>query len=492
MRNIRLSPQILPGFCLSRRGRKPLTIQQKLAKKIALLKQKSFKQIGELFDDFIPRRLLRPEQTGAMSRCRLFSKENTFWAFFSQVLDADGGCKEVIRKLQSYASIKGVEIPSSSTASYCTARKKLSEEMLSEILDHTAAQLNKKPKDGMLNNRRVIVADGTGVSMPDTPENQESWLQWSSQKPGCGFPTARICACFSLESGALLSYEIGNKKSHELLMLRKQWKTFTRGDIFLGDKGFCSYFDQASLKEQGVDSVVTLARRAPVRAAGSLKKLGPDDLLITWDRPLYTPKLSYSKEEWEALPQKLVLRQIKVRVKNRGFRTQWFHIVTTLLDDTRYPAEELAELYFKRWDVELFFRDIKITMGLDVLRCLTPEMIRKEILMYFIAYNCVRRLMYEAARKAEIEVRVVSFKGSVQALRSWEPHFNQSKICRAERFRLINDLYEAVANTPIRQRPGRSEPRCLKRRKKNYQLMTAPRHEIKVIPHRSKYVAANA
>ena len=492
MQNIRLSPQILPGFYLPRRGRKPLTVQQKFSKKINLLKQKSFKQIGELFENFIPRRLLKPEQSGAMSRRRLFSKENTFWAFFSQVLDADGGCKEVIRKLQSYASIKGVKVPSSSTASYCTARKKLDEQMLSGIFDHTAAQLNKIAKDGLLNNRRVIVVDGTGVSMPDTPENQKAWPQWSSQKPGCGFPTARLCACFSLESGALLSYAIGNKKSHELLMFRKQWKVFKQGDIFLGDKGFCSYFDIASLKEQGVDSVVTLARRAPVRPSGSLKELGPNDLLITWERPLYTTKLSYSKEEWEALPQELVLRQVKVRVKYRGFRTQWFHIVTTLLDASRYPAEELAELYFKRWDVELFFRDIKITMGLDILRCLTPEMIRKEILMYFITYNCVRRLMCEAAEKASIGVRIVSFKGSVQALRSWEPHLNQAKISRMERFRLIGDLYEAITNTPIRKRPGRSEPRCLKRRKKNYQLMTSPRHEIRVIPHRSKYSASNA
>jgi hypothetical protein len=285
---------------------------------------------------------------------------------------------------------------------------------------------------------------------------------------------------------------MGNKKNHELLLFRKQWKTFKQGDIFLGDKGFCSYFDIARLEEQGVDSVVTLARRAPVRPAGSLKELGPGDLLIAWERPLYTAKLSYSKEAWEALPQELVLRQIKVRVKYRGFRTQWFNIVTTLLDAKRYPAEELAELYFKRWDVELFFRDIKITMGLDILRCLTPEMIHKEILMYFIAYNCVRRLMCEAAEEAGVGVRVVSFKGSVQALRSWEPHLNQLKISRIERSRLIRDLYEAMTSTLIRQRPGRSEPRCLKRRKKNYQLMTSPRHEIRVIPHRSKYVAANA
>lgn len=492
MQNTRNAMPMLPGFHLWTLRRKPRSAQKKLAEEIALLKQKSFKQIGEVFEKFIPRTLLKPEQVGAMSRRRIFSKENTFWAFLSQVLDADGGCMEVIRKLQSYASIKGVQVPSSSTASYCTARKKLDEQMLSEILDHTADRLEKMSESGLLNNRRVIVVDGTGVSMPDTLANQMVWPQTSAQKPGCGFPTARICACFSLQSGALLSYAIGNKKNHELPLFRKQWKMFKRGDIFLGDKGFCSYFDIANLEKHGVDSVVTLARRAPVSTASSLKKLGSNDLLITWERPTYNIKLSYSKDAWGDLPKKLVLRQIKVRVKYSGFRTQWFHIVTSLLDAKRYPAEELAELYFKRWDVELFFRDIKTTMGLDILRCRTPEMIRKEILMYFIAYNCIRRLMYEAAEEADIEVRVVSFKGSVQALRNWEPHLNQVKISATERFRLISDLYDAMTNTPIRQRPGRSEPRCLKRRPKNYQLLTSPRHEMRESPHRSKYRAAIA
>jgi len=492
MRNIRNAMPMLPGFHLRPMRRKYRSAQQKLAGEIALLKQKSFKQIGEIFENFIPRTLLNPEPDGAMSRRRIFSKANTFWAFFSQVLDADGGCKEVIRKLQSYASIKGVNVPSSSTASYCTARKKLDERMLSEIFAHTAVRLDRIPEAGLLNNRRVIVVDGTGVSMPDTPKNQEVWPQSSSQKSGCGFPTARVCACFSLESGALLSYAIGNKKNNELPLFRKQWKIFKLGDIFLGDKGFCSYFDIANLKKQGVDSVVTLARRTPVSSGGSLKKLGPDDLLITWKRPAYNKILSYSKDACEELPEELVLRQIKVTVKHLGFRTQEFYLVTTLLDAKQYPASELAELYFKRWDVELFFRDIKTTMGLDILRCRTPEMIRKEILMYFITYNCVRQLMCEAAEEANMEVRVVSFKGSVQALRSWEPHLNQTKISRAERYRLISDLYDAMTNTPIRQRPGRSEPRCLKRRPKNYQLMTSPRHEMKEIPHRSRYHAGIA
>jgi len=483
---------ILPGFHMQTLRRKPRSVQQKFAEEMTLLKQKTFKQVGAFFEKCIPQALLKPERDGAMSRRRLFSKENTFWAFFSQVLDADGGCKEVIRKLQSYASIKGGKVPSSSTAAYCTARKKLDEQMLCDILEHTADGLEEMPGTGLMNNRRVIVVDGTGISMPDTSANQALWPQSSTQKLGCGFPMARICACFSLKSGALLSYALGNKKNHEIPLFRRQWHTFKRGDIVLGDKAFCSYFDIANLKEQSVDSVVTFARRAPFSAANSIKKLGPDDLLITWQRPTYNTKLSYSIDAWAKLPEELTLRQIKVSVKYPGFRTQQFYIVTTLLAAAQYPAEELAELYFKRWDVELFFRDIKTTMGMDILRCKTPEMIRKEILMHFIAYNCIRRLMCEAAKDVDLKARIVSFKGSVQALRNWEPHLNQAKISRAERLRLISSLYEAMTNTPITQRPGRSEPRCLKRRKKNYQLMTVPRREMQEIKHRNRYHAEAA
>ena len=205
---------MLPGFYMPRRGRKRRSAQQVFTEKIAALRCKSFKQLGAVLDRFIPAEHLNPESSGAMSRRTIFSKENTFWAFPGQVIDADGGCKEVVRKLQSYASLKGIKVPSSSTASYCTARKKLSEQSLTDIFQHTVKQGDRSTKTGLLRNRRVIVVDGTGLSMPDTPENQAEWPQSSMQKPGCGFPIARICACFSLENGPLLSYKIGNKKSN--------------------------------------------------------------------------------------------------------------------------------------------------------------------------------------------------------------------------------------------------------------------------------------
>lgn len=247
MQNHQFTIPFLPGFPTHKRGRKRRSFQQVFAEQVSLQKKRTFKQIGEVFGRLIPQAALKAEPSGSLSRRRIFSKENTFWSFLGQVIDSDGGCKEAVRKLQSYASRKGVKVPSSSTASYCVARQKLDEKTLTDIFQHTAALGDTSPKNGLLSNRRVIVVDGTGLSMPDTPLNQSVWPQSSNQKPGCGFPTARVCACFSLEAGTLLSYEVGNKKTNELPLLRKQWKTFKKGDIFFGDKGFCSYYDSSQI-----------------------------------------------------------------------------------------------------------------------------------------------------------------------------------------------------------------------------------------------------
>jgi len=422
----------------------------------------------------------------------LFSKQNTFWAFFSQVLDADGGCQEVVRKLQAFCAMQAKPLPSSSTSAYCQARQRLDMESLNEIFLHTAQQGQVTGETGRLNGRRVIVVDGTGLSMPDTTENQQAWPQLSTQTPGCGFPQARLCACFCLHSGLALSYRLGNKKSSELPMLRDQWGTFRAGDIFLGDKGFCSYYDVACFKDQGIDSVITLARRTPVSEATAVKVLGDNDCLSHWERPRYREKVSYSRNAWEGLPTTLLLRQIKVTVAQPGFRVTTFYIVTTLLDAEVYPASDIADLYFQRWDVELFFRDIKTTMGMDILRCKTPPMVRKEVLMHFIVTNCVRSLMADAAREHQVPLRRVSFKGCVQALRQWEPHLNQAKTGRPQQALLIRGLCDSIASKTTPHRPGRQEPRARQRRPKNFQLLTRPRHEMIEIPHRSEYRAEAA
>lgn len=477
----------LPGLHWSTLRRKPRSTLQKMADEADRIRKHSLSQLGDCFSRFIPMKELDHGVNGPFSRRRLYSKTNTFWAFFSQILDADGGCQEVVRKIQAFAGERSLKVPSASTSAYCQARHKLDESMMEKILNHTSKTLHERSQKQGWKGRRVIVVDGTGISMVDTPENQQTWPQPKGQQPGCGFPQGRVCACFCLQTGALLSYRLGDRKRSELPMLRQQWGTFNKDDIFLGDKGFCSYYDVWKFQQFGVDSILTLARRTPVEAASAVKVLGKNDLLIQWPKPLWSKQHSYGRKEWEALPDVLTLRQIKVDVNAPGYRTKSFYLVTTMTDPETYPASELAELYYQRWDVELFFRDIKTTMGMDVLRCKTPSMVRKEILMHFIAYNAIRLLMFDAAQRTKQRPRRLSFKATIQALRQWEPVLNRQGLKVLERHRLMALLHDAIASLIVPERLGRREPRCVKRRPKNFQRLTAPRHEMIECLHRTKY-----
>jgi hypothetical protein len=336
--------------------------------------------------------------------------------------------------------------------------------------------------EGWTDHREVVV-DGTGLSLHDTQANQDVYPQQKTQKIGCGFPQAQALGCFCLHTGTLLSYRMGNKKSHELRLLRDQYETFKSGDILLGDKMFCSYFDINEFKQRKVNSVVTQSKRTPKTESQALKVIGKNDLLIQWKKPQYSKASSFSRKQWENLPKTITLRQIKVTVNNPGFRVKSFYIVTTLLDSDIYKASDIAELYYQRWDVELFFRDIKTTMGMDILRCKTPTMVTKEIIMHLIVYNCIRSLMVEAANQANISPRLISFKATIQALRQWQSimgftYKNHMKIRQL--------LIETISNSKLRQRLGRREPRCVKRRPKQHQLMTLPRDQMKETPHRGK------
>ena len=452
-------------------------------------KGKSLIGLKACFGRFIPEDILQNNAEGKHSRHRIFNKETTFWAFFSQTIGADGGCAEVVKQLKTYLSFNGDQPLSVSTGSYCKARKKLLESDLLKILKHTAKSFHVNSENQPLAGRRVVVVDGTGLSMPDTPKNQAKWPQISSQKTGCGFPTMRLLGCFDLATGAILSYALGNKKNHELPLLRKQKDTFKKGDVFLGDKGFCSFYDVEWLRKKGVDSVITLARRIPKTEQTCIKKLADNDLLIHWKRPAWYKKAPLPKDKWNQLPKELLLRQIKVDVEQSGFRVKSFYIITTLLDPLIYSAKDITELYYRRWSVELFFRDLKTTTKMDILRCKSPSMIRKELLMYFIAYNAIRHLIYETAHVYEKDPMRLSYKGALQALRQAEVYFNRSVLCPSEILRIRENLHDSIGTTIIPFRPGRSEPRCLKRRPKPYQLLTCHRHEMIEIKHRSKYHA---
>ena len=209
------------------------------------------------------------------------------------------------------------------------------------------------------------------------------------------------------------------------------------------------------------------------------KKLGRLDRLVTWHKPPY-PKPGWSKDQWQKLPDTLSVRIVEIQVEQPGFRVQKYVLSTTLLNPHEWPVERLGQLYFKRWSIELFFRDIKITMGMDILKCKTPAMVRKEIIMHAIAYNCMRGLMQHAAALYDVPLERISFKGTTDTLRQWADAFHIHAGKPRKQSEMLAVLLRVIAEDPVPFRPDRSEPRVKKRRAKGYQLMTRPRHEMVV------------
>jgi hypothetical protein len=309
--------------------------------------------------------------------------------------------------------------------------------------------------------------------MPDTAANQQAYPQPVTQKAGCGFPVAKMVGCFCLASGALLHWVKGTLKDHDFRLFQGLLDTFQKDEVMLADRGFCSYGNLAALLLRQVHAVLRLHhfRKLDWRVG---RRLGQRDRLVSWCKPHLQTDV-WSKAQWQQLPEQIVLRLVQIQVQTPGFRTRSLVLVTTLLDADKYPAAELGRLYFRRWTVELFFRDIKITLGMDVLRCQTPAMIQKEICMHALAYNLVRALMQDIACHYQIPPDRLSFKGTMDALRQWSQVFQSG---RAHRQRLKDLLYHTIAADPLTQRPHRAEPRAVKRRPKNFRLLTKPRRQM--------------
>jgi len=460
-------------------GRAQRSAQQQLQDKARALDLTTLSQLGALCAPWVPARLLKPTERGAHSRRRFFPQGLTFWAFLSQVLSSRSPCRETVRKVQASYAARHQPLPGSGTAAYCRARSKLSTETLLSIHRHAADEMQRRVfSDQLWCGRHVKVVDGTGVSMPDTPRNQRAFPQPSNQKKGCGFPVAKLVGCFCLASGALLHWEQGTLHMHESKLFRRLFRFFLPGDVVLTDRGLCCFAHIALLFKAGVDTVMRLHQARP-RDFRNGKRLGSMDRLVTWQKPKQRPK-GCSFTDWRRLPDTLTLRLLHISVAIPGFRTQSIVLVTTLTDSIAYPAQQLAKLYLRRWAVELFFRDIKSTLGMDVLRCQTPAMVRKEIVMHAIAYNLIRALMQQAATLYHVPIERLSFKGSVDTLRQWSDTINAASDKPREQVRLFNQLLQILADDILPLRPDRVEPRVRKRRPKAYPLMTHPRRDCRL------------
>src|SRR4029077_18105791 len=311
----------------------------------------------------------------------------------------------------------------------------------------------------------VLVADGSSVTAPDTPANQKAFPQQSVQKPGCGFPIIRLVALLSLATGMLTAWATGSWSQHEIGLLQTLWEHLRPGDVLLADRGFCNWGLLAQCLQRNLHAVFRAkgVRRRDFRRG---KRISRHERLVQWRKPTQRAR-TVAAQEWALLPAVLTLRLVRCRLAIPGFRTRQVILVTTLLDSAKYPPEALSRLYFRRWAMELTLRNIKITLQMDQLSCKNPKNLEREIRMHFLVHNLVRRLMLEAARTHRVPLERVSFAGSLAAARRYGEALLQARAKRQRQY-LLDELFAVLAADLVPDRPGRREPRAVKRRPKPY------------------------
>jgi putative transposase len=404
----------------------------------------------------------------------------TLWAFLSQVLfkDEQRSCLAAVARVIVLLVTLEKRPCSDDSGAYCRARAKLPAPIIRRLAVQVADGCEQQvPQDWLWKGRHVHLVDGSTISMPDTPANQAEYPQPTTQEPGLGFPIARLVVLLSLATAMVKDMAIGpyaGKETGETALLRELLERFQSGDIMLADRYFCSYFMMALLLERGVDLVARLhqARTADFRRG---TRLGPGDHLVEWQRPAKPEWMD--QETYERMPASIRVREVEVQVQQPGFRVDSFVVVTTLTDADQYSRDDLAELYHQRWLAELDIRSIKCTLGLDVLRCKSPEMVRRELWTGLLAYNLIRQTMLQAALQAGRSPRQLSFAAALQKIAaSWATILVSQD---AVALLLIEIHLGDLATHPVGDRPDRVEPRAIKRRPKPQRLLMQPRQQAR-------------
>jgi hypothetical protein len=413
---------------------------------------------------------------------RIFTPLTTLWVFLGQVLNADQSCRAAVARLIAHRVSRGLEPCSSETGAYCQARKRLPERFFAAVARLVGHELDGQvDRRWLWKGRRVCLFDGTIVSMPDTEENRREYPLAYNQTPGTSFAIARIGALISLSCGAILDLGIcryAGKGQGEVSLLRRLWDALRPGDVLLGDRLMSGWVGMYWLKERGVDTVSRLSahRRADFRKG---VRLGQEDHLVRWEKP--TSIRSVDRPTYNQLPDAITVREVRFRVGQPGFRTRWVTVVTTLLNPEQASMVELAALYRARWNNELDLRSIKVTLQMDMLRCKTPELVRKEIWTHALAYNLIRTVMAQAAAREDVPPRSISFKATLQVLEAFRPLIDHGAVRDvAHREALYRQILRAIAIHRVADRPDRFEPRMAKPRPMRYHRLTRPRGEIKL------------
>ena len=408
----------------------------------------------------------------------LYNPVTVLWLFLSQVMHANPTLAVTVENFLAWRLGQGMSPCSTDTGGYARARQRLPEALLAMLTRHSGREAGRAaPGEWRWLGRVVKLFDGSTVSMPDTPENQAAYPQSRAQAPGVGFPLARIGVLFSLSVGTVLDLGIrrwAGKFQSELAMLRDMFAMLEAGDVLLTDRYLCSYMEIAVLQNQGVDFVGRMHSHRHVDLRRG-RRLGPRDHVVEWVRPGRPDWMSV--EEYAAIPETLSIREFRFQLIRKGYRPRAITVATTLLDAELFPRDEIAQLYRLRWDAEINLRSLKTMMNMDVLRCQTPDMVRKELWAHLLAYNLIRTVIAQAAVMHGKHPRQISFTRAMRTLEAFRPTLAQ------QANKHLPDIYEhmlkAIASHEINNRPDRLEPRQRKRRPKPYKLMTTPRPQAR-------------
>jgi len=412
----------------------------------------------------------------------IYSTVITLWAFLGQAL-RDGkqaSCRAAVAEIVTHQQALGQPAPTSDTGDYCRARAKLSEAALRELTVEAAADLEaQSPTAWLWKGRHAKLVDGSTFTMPDTPENQAAFPQPDSQAAGCGFPIARVCMILSLATAAVTDVAIGpyaGKETGETALLRELFDSLDEGDVVVADRYYCSFLMIALLLGRGMDVCARMHQRRHVDFRRG-RRLGRGDHLVHWtkpDRPEWMDEATYDR-----IPQTMMLREVRFHVVEPGRRTKVLTIATTLLDADVYSKEDVAELYGFRWNSELDIRSIKRTLGLDHVRCKSPEMVRNELWTILLAHNMIRATAAAAALLHDKRPRQISFAGTCQYVLSSWMLLSSGLIAPSRILEHCLMLLQRISECEVADRPNRIEPRVIKRRRDRYPLMTRPRWKLR-------------
>jgi putative transposase len=405
------------------------------------------------------------------------------WSFLSQVLrdGKEASCQAAVARVVSYCQMQGLQAPTEDTGDYCRARAKLSSDALHDLTCCIADELEQTADPRWLwkGKLHAKLVDGFTFTMPDTAKNRARYPQMKAQKPGVGLPIARAAAIMSLATACVMDVAIApyqGKETGESALLRSMLGSLTRGDIAVMDRYYCSFMMIALLLGQGTQ---TCARKHHLRPSDFRRgeRLGKYDHLIVWTRPQRPTWMD--EETYQKMPETLVLREIRFNIVEPGRRTKSIDVITTLIDADEYTKEDIAELYGFRWNSELDIRSIKSNLNLGHVRCKSPEMVHREVWTTVLAYNLIRTTAAGAALLHDKQPRQISFTSTCQyVLASWM-QLSARRVNPTSLEDYLLSMLEQIARCEVANRPGRLEPRVLKRRRHGYKLMMKPRNQLR-------------